>query len=378
MEIETGRRRSGLLRRESIGAFQQIIAGRLPQADARGGMLAIPRPRIGLLWATMAVLVVVYVFHQGVGLGGPSSNEFFDGWINDGLLWVSALACLGGALSQTRGRVAWVLLSLALASWAIGDTVFSIRFGTSASVPATSISDVFWLAWYPLVVAALVLLVRDRVPGFELHRFIDGVAVMLLVATPWVAVFLQPVVEASGHSTLARVLHFVYPLGDAVLFGATLGVFALMAWRPSRMWIALGVALLAMGLADACYSVAAAGHAHNHAIYNVAWVAGAALVAFAAWEPHPGQLAPREVTGWAAIALPLSVQALAAGIQLYAFFHEIARSERIFTLIVLVIAMFQIVLTRPRPKWVRAGDRDPPLRARDPDPPVAAGDRDPP
>ncbi len=316
----------------------------------------------------MAVLVVLYALHQGVGLGGPSSDDLFDRWLDDGLLWVSALACFGGALSQTRGRVAWLLMSLALASWAIGDTVFSIRFGTSSSIPPTSISDVFWLAWYPLVVAALALLVHDRVPGFELHRFIDGIAVMLLVATPWVTLFLQPVVEHSGNSTLAQAVDFIYPLGDAVLFGASIGVFALMAWRPSRMWVALGLALLVMGLADAFYSVDATGHAHDHGIYDVAWVGGAALVAFAAWEPHPGQLAPRKVTGWAAIALPLAISALAAAIQLYAFFHEIPRSERILTVIVLLIGMVQIVVTRPRPESLQANDSDllPPANGRDP------------
>lgn len=367
VETEAGRR-PGRLRRPSIGAVRQIIPGGSPREDARGRIFAIRRPWIALIWATIALLVVLDVFHQGVGLGGPGSNSFFDRWLNDGLLWLSALACLGGAVSQTRGRVSWLLLSAALASWAIGDTVFSVRFGNAASIPATSISDVFWLAWYPLVIAALALLVHDRVPNFELHRFIDGIAVMLLVATPWVALFLEPVVQHAGGSKLAQVLDFLYPLGDAVLFGATLGVFALMAWRPSRMWIVLGVALLVMGLADAFYSVDATGHAHDHGIYDVAWVAGAVLVAFASWEPHPGQLAPRKATGWPAIALPLAIGALAALIQLYAFFHEIPRSERILTVIVLLIGMFQIVLTRPRPESRQASDQDliSPTNGRDP------------
>jgi hypothetical protein len=306
------------------------------------------------------VLIVLYAFHQGLGLGGGGSDAFFDYWVNDGLLWIAAIACLGGALTQTRGRVAWLIVSLALASWAIGDTVWSFRFGNAVSIPPTSISDVFWLAWYPLVVAALVLLVRDRVPGFELHRFIDGVAVMLLVATPWVALFLEPVLEHSHASTLTRTLDFTYPLADAVLFGATLGVFALMAWRPSRMWVALGAALLVMGLSDALYTTDAARHAHDHGIYDAAWVAGATLVAFAAWEPHPGHLEPRRVIGWRAIILALMAQVLAASIQIYAFFHEIPRSERILTVIVLLIAMFQIVIARPRGEADEAGGRQPP------------------
>jgi hypothetical protein len=296
----------------------------------------------------MAVLVALYAAHQGVGLGGRGVDGLFDYWINDGLLWCAALACVGGALHESRSRAAWLLVALALASWAIGDTIWSIRFGSAAAPPPTSISDVFWLAWYPLIVAALALLVRERVPGFELHRWIDGVAVMLLVATPWVALFLQPVAEHSSASGLAIVLDFAYPLGDALLVGAVLGVFALMGWRPGRMWLALGVALTVTGVADAISSVQALAHSHDRGVYDAAWAGAAILVAYAAWQPYPGRLERREVTGWSAIALAIAAQALGASIQTYAIFDEIPTSERILTVAVLIIAMIQIVVSRPR------------------------------
>jgi hypothetical protein len=298
----------------------------------------------------MAAVVALYAAHQGLGLGGRGVDRLFDDWINNGLLWCAALACLGGALRASRSRVAWLLVAIALASWATGDTIWSIRFGGAALPPPTSISDVFWLAWYPLIVAALALLVRERVPGFELHRWIDGVAVMLLVATPWVALFLQPVADHSSASGLAVVLDFAYPLGDALLVGAILGVFALMDWRPGRMWLALGVAVMVMGVADAIYSVQALAHSHDQSVFDPAWAGAAILVAYAAWQPHPGRLERREVTGWRAIALAIAAQALAASIQTYAIFDEIPRSERILTVIVLVIAMIQIVVSRPRPR----------------------------
>jgi hypothetical protein len=298
----------------------------------------------------MAVLVALYAAHQGLGLGGRGVDGLFDYWINDGLLWCAALACLWGARRQGRSRAAWLLVALALASWAIGDTIWSIRFGHAAAPPSTSISDVFWLAWYPLIVAALALLVRERVPGFELHRWIDGVAVMLLVATPWVALFLQPVAEHSSASGLAIVLDFGYPLADVILVGAILGVFALMGWRPGRMWLALGIAITVMGVADAINSVQALAHSHDRGVYDAAWAGAAVLVAYAACEPHPGRLERREVTGWSAIALAIAVQAIAVSIQTYAIFHEIPTSERMLTVAVLIIAMIQIVVSRPRPR----------------------------
>jgi diguanylate cyclase len=307
-------------------------------------------PPVGVLWPIMAVLVALYSAHQALGLGGRGVDGLFDEWVNDGLLWCAAAICAGAVWRTRRSRAAWLLVTLAIASWAIGDTIWSIRFAESAAPPPTSISDVFWLAWYPLIVAALALLVRERVPGFELHRWIDGVAVMLLVATPWVALFLQPAAEQSSASGLAVVLNFTYPLCDAVLVGAVLGVFALMGWRASRMWLALGVALAVMGVADAISSVQTLAHSHERSVSDPAWAGAAVLVAYAAWLPHPGLLERREVTGWRVIALALAAQALAASIQIYAIFEEIPVSERILTVIVLMIAMIQIVVSRPRPR----------------------------
>jgi hypothetical protein len=302
-----------------------------------------------LIWGLLAVLVAAFAAHEDLGLGGAGTDVLFDSWLNGFLLWASAAACLFGALRERRGRVAWILVTIALACWAIGDTIWSIRFGPTRSGPLTSISDIFWLAWYPLVIAALALLVRDRVPTFELHRWIDGVAVMLLVTIPWVALFLQPVHVHSHASTLANVVDLAYPLGNAVVFGATLGVYALMGWRPGRMWLVFGLGLGVMGIADAIYAVQAfANHHDTSTTYDAAWAAGALLVAFASWEPHPGRLKPKEVYGWRAIALPLAAQAIAVGVQVYGLFHELPRGERALTLIVLVIAMVQIVLSRPR------------------------------
>jgi hypothetical protein len=329
----------------------------------------------------MAILVALYAAHQVLGLGGRSADDVFDRWVNGVLLWGAAVACAAAALRAERGRLAWWLAALALASWAIGDTIWSIRFADVATPPATSVSDVFWLAWYPLIIAALVLLIRERVAGFEFHRWIDGIAVMLLVATPWVALFLQPVAEHSGASGLTVVVDFAYPLGDALLVGTVLGVFAVMDWHPGRMWLTLGIALTVMGVVDAIASADALAHVHDRGIYDAAWAGAAVLVAYAAWQPHPGRLDRRELIGWRAIALAVAAQVLAASIQTYAIFDEIPASERILTVIVLMIATVQIVITRPRSRReARPADSapDPPAPVVAPDPPAPVVAPDPP
>ena len=140
--------------------------------------------------------------------------------------------------------------------WAVGDVIWAIRGDPEATA---TVSDVFWLAWYPLLVATLVLLVRDRVPRFELHRWIDGVIVMLVVVTPWVALFLEPAANHSNESSVVQTVDFAYPLGDAIIVGAMLGVLALMGWRAGPMWLALVLGFAALGIADAVYSVDALG-----------------------------------------------------------------------------------------------------------------------
>lgn len=298
-------------------------------------------------WLVLAATIVVLAAHGVVGFGGAGVRDFLDNWVSDAAVWIVAAVCLAGAAHAERSRAAWFLISAALVAWAIGDTLWSLQDDPSAVV---SVSDVFWLAWYPLLVAALVLLVRDRVPAFELHRWIDGLVVMILVATPLVGLFLEPAAERSGASTFDEVVDFAYPLGDAILVGATLGVIALMGWRPGRMWATLCVAFVALGIADSIYSIDALGHTYaSETGYDAIWLSGIALIAYAAWLPHPGRLEPMTITGWRAIALPVAAQMIAIALQFYALFYEVPRSERIFTIVVLVIATVQIIMTRPRP-----------------------------
>lgn len=313
------------------------------------------RTAMRLVWCVLAALVAAWAAHEGFGLGGSGTDDLFRVWIADAVLWAAAALCLGGAFTERRGRTAWTLVAVGLACWALGDTIWSVRF-EHGPIPTTSISDVFWMAWYPLAIVGLALLVRDRVPRFELHRWIDGVAVMLIVATPLVALIIQPISERSATTASADAVQLAYVLLDTVILGAVVGVYALMAWRPGRMWLLLGLGLSVLALGDSVYSAQVL--AHNYHVggeFDVTWAAGALLVAYAAWEPHPGQIEPRPVAGWGAIALPVTAQTLAIAIQIYAYFHEVPSSERLLTVLVLLIAVVQIVVTRPRAS--KSGDR---------------------
>jgi hypothetical protein len=306
-----------------------------------------PQARIPIaLWVILALLTAAEGIHETTGLGAP--DTLFSDWIHDGLQFAAAGLIIARGLSQKKDSAAWLLLGAGATAWAVADALWSVLYNEDASAPYPSASDAFWLAWYPLTAVGIALLVRAQLPRFELHRWMDGVAVMLIVLTAGSALLIQPVADQTHDTALATFVAFSYPVLDVLLVGGILGVYGLLGWRPGRMWQLLGVGIATMTIADMIYAVQQAGGAKLTGDYDFVWTVGALLMAAAAWSRPPRPDADRAVYGWRVIALPLASQLLAAGIQVYGLFHTIGRSERIVTLAVLMIASLQIIVSRPR------------------------------
>ena len=59
---------------------------------------------------------------------------------------------------------------------------------------------------------------------------------------------------------------------------------------------------------------------------------------------------PPTLYGWAAIALPLVSQVAAGALGLYSHFHGLAESGLALSIALLTIGLFQMIVTRPRPR----------------------------
>jgi diguanylate cyclase len=317
--------------------------------DREGELLSVPVP-LSFLWLVLAVLTVLEAVSDLFDVAGP--HWLYDDWVQNAILAVCAALVLGRAAFEPIARRAWIAFGVALLLWFVGSAAWSIAYSGKPDVPYPTFADVFWLAWYPLVAAGMVYLIRVRIPQFELHRWMDGIAVTLLVLAAGFALVIQPAAEHKTVGTLATFVAFVYPVLDVLLIGAVLGVYGLLGWRPDTMWILIGLAILSTSVADAVFAVqeAEARAVVSGDRYEFVWTAGAVLIALAAWARAPNADADgsKAVTGMRAVALALFAQALAIGIQIYAVFREIGRSERIVTIVVLVVASVQIILTRPK------------------------------
>lgn len=215
-------------------------------------------------------------------------------------------------------------------------------------IPYPNPASVFWLASYPLFMAGIVLVVRSRVSRFELHRWLDGLVVVLIVATPMVALVLEPVVREAPSDPFGQIVALSYPFGDLVLIGALLGAVPLMSWRVDAGWWWLGVGLICMTLVDAVYAVGAISAMYHEGPYDFLWSAGSVAIAVAAWRRTTEVLPGFEPVGRPAVILPLGAQVFAFATQIYAYFDELPRTERILTAVVLGIGIAQIIASRPR------------------------------
>ena len=311
------------------------------------GSCTARRSWLAYVWLVLAALTVLEAVNEIFGIGGPS--DLYEVWFHDFVIAASAALILARAVYEPRTRKAWLAFGCGMVVWCVGSVGWSIAYSGQSHVPYPTFADVLWLLWYPFMVAGMVYLIRFRIRGFELHRWLDGIAVTLVVLAAGFALVVQPAADHTAQGLLATVISFSYPVLDVILIGAILGVYGLLGWKPDGMWILIGLGIMTMSIGDAAFAVQAARGVADDGHYDFVWTAGALMIALAAWiQKQDGDGDTRQVTGMRAIALALIAQALAIGIQVYAIFHEVGRSERVVTIVVLLVASTQIILTRPR------------------------------
>jgi hypothetical protein len=328
------------------------------RVDAEGELTNTPSwviPTSIVLFALTA-LEAVAELHW---IGGPPG--FYEHVIHDSVLAAATVLIFVRAVFEPIARRAWLSFGFAMAVWCAGTISWSVAYGNKANPPYPSFADALWLLWYPLMAAGMVLLIRVRFRTFEVHRWMDGIAVTLLILVAGFGLVVQPLADRSSHSWFTTGVDFGYPVLDVLLIGAVLGIYGLLGWRPDAMWVLIGAGIAACTAADAAFAVEQARGVVETGHYDFVWTLGALFIAYAAWIRSPTMhREDQEVTGMRAIALALIAQALAIAIQITAIFKEIGKSERVVTAVVLIVASIQIVLTRPKN---RAGNEENPSTA---------------
>jgi hypothetical protein len=180
------------------------------------GRVRVRRPGFDLVLAALLVAYgALYLGTQVFRWGGADLELVIAdaAFIPLGVLGV-AFALLAARRPPTdSGRRAWILIGLAFAAYCAGDIAWFVLEVVLATQPYPSIADVGYLAFYPLGLAGLIALPRER-PESRFRTLLDLaiVAGALGIVVWWLVI--EPVAAAGSSTGPEMLVALAYPVGD--------------------------------------------------------------------------------------------------------------------------------------------------------------------
>ncbi|WP_243754494.1 diguanylate cyclase [Labedaea rhizosphaerae] len=164
----------------------------------------------------------------------------------------AAVAVFVGILrNRPRPWLAWAFLGASQLVYAVADSTFYLRHYLLDLVDYPSVADPLYLAHYPLVVCALVLLIRHRTPGRDIPGLIDA-AVLAVVAAMLSWLYLIAPQARADSPMLVKVTSVAYPVMDLAMLAVALRLILGTGRRPPSFMLLSGN-LLAIFAADTIY-----------------------------------------------------------------------------------------------------------------------------
>ncbi|HPT36801.1 MAG TPA: ATP-binding protein [Methanothrix sp.] len=161
----------------------------------------------------------------------------------------SLLACAGMIIaarhSAGRARKAWLLLAVALAFNALGETAWSVIEVIFHEDPFPSLADIGYLAFYPIFAAGIFLMPEEPISPREKHKILLDVAIVIVSAALVFWVYLiGPIVVSYPSISFELLVAAAYPIMDLVMFLSLMELLFLKL-NSMKRYPAL---LLAMGM----------------------------------------------------------------------------------------------------------------------------------
>ncbi|WP_104165949.1 bifunctional diguanylate cyclase/phosphodiesterase [Cryobacterium sp. N22] len=249
--------------------------------------------RSGDRWLIWAVFILVAAYTIGLLLHGEGPNPVVDIWLGELTQWLPAAVFWLAAVRTGFARGDVLFATLALTFNAAADTYYVLAMDASGELPFPSPADVGYLLFYPLMLLALIALVRSQMRGLAWSVLLDS-AVGALGAAAVLAALLGPVLtEAVDESAiLATAVAVAYPVFDLLLVAAIAGIAAAPGLRIGPRWAFLVGGLVVFAAADVVYALLEVSGTYLVGLpLDAAWALGTALMAVwvdAAGRPHPG------------------------------------------------------------------------------------------
>ena len=234
-----------------------------------------------------------YLLWMVVVSGAYGIAHFFGPeWLNSGpvynVIGASPIcALLAGARRQPRGRrLPWRLAAAAQTLFVVGDVLaYNYERFFGSMLPFPPIADAFYLGYYPVLLVALLLLMRQSGAPKERGGIIDALTITVGAATVSWTFLMSPYARDSTLSLPTKVISIAYPLMDVLVLGV-LVTFLMSRGKRSTSLVVLGGGMTMLLATDAVYGwMLLHGGYDTGGVLDLGWGAFYASIGIAALHP---------------------------------------------------------------------------------------------
>jgi diguanylate cyclase (GGDEF)-like protein len=240
----------------------------------------------------------IYICAMAVLTGGYAFGQFSGpAWLKSGLVFnliggaTIAALIVGGRRNSGRSCLPWYLFAVGQGLFVISDVLssnYERLFGHAMTFP--SIADPFHLAFYPFLVAGMLLLIHERDEGRDGNALIDALIVTVALATLLWVYLIAPYVDSRSGSLLSSLTSIAYPMMDILVLGVVARVAAGSHRREPAFVLLLSGAVVLL-LSDAFHGLRLLdGGYDTGGILDTGWAIYYVLLGTSALHPSMRQL----------------------------------------------------------------------------------------
>jgi diguanylate cyclase (GGDEF)-like protein len=240
--------------------------------------------RTGAVPGSRALRTLVVVLGAGYAVSllpgvraAAGYQPLLDGWLNN--LFLSGVVLLVALRAARAGgdRAAWWCLAVGTAAKLVGSLAYYLHDRADPGTAFPAWSDVGWLVFYPLGIAALFAMLRPRMRRVGAGGWLDGAVTGLTAAAFAVALALSPAVQSAPATAEVG-----YPITNVALLVLIAGALSLVGRGAGWTWWCVGGGLAVFIATDAVYTVEHARGAYvDGGPLDLGWFLGAALLGLA-------------------------------------------------------------------------------------------------
>ncbi|HSB50402.1 MAG TPA: hypothetical protein VLC72_03620, partial [Nitrosopumilaceae archaeon] len=175
----------------------------------------------------------------------------FKNWYATDILYfiIPAIGILLGTLVSIKYRAkgnhgkAWILLTLAMVSWYIGELTFVYENEYDVENIASFTSDIFYILGYPLLFgfAVFYLKARKRIISNQMMLAASAVSIALVVPSLYISFDL----EEEALEPIEIFIVAIYPILDGIVLApALVGVILFLRGQVNLLWSLMMIGLL--------------------------------------------------------------------------------------------------------------------------------------